>query len=58
MANYMEKAAGGGGLGITTFANTNIIGDRDKWDRIVEGGSGMKNLFLLPTVNIGLNRRL
>jgi hypothetical protein len=41
-------------LHIPEFRNTNIIGDGDKWDNLLEGGSGMKNLFLLSTVNIGL----
>jgi hypothetical protein len=49
MANYMKSS-----LSVSSFANTNIIGDGDKWDGLIEVGSGMKNLSLMPTVNIGL----
>jgi hypothetical protein len=45
MANYMMDT-----LNISSLANTNIIGDSTKWNY----GSGAKNLYTIPAVNIGI----
>jgi hypothetical protein len=46
MANYMT-----GRMGISSFANTNIIGDAEKWSNY---DSTIRELILIPSTNIGL----
>jgi hypothetical protein len=48
MANYLISA-----LQIAEFKNTNIIGDGDRWDGIVNNGGDL-NLSLIPSANLGL----
>jgi hypothetical protein len=48
MANYLISA-----LHIAEFKNTNIIGNGDRWDRIVNNGE-YSTLSLIPITNIGL----
>jgi hypothetical protein len=46
MANYVKSS-----LNVSSFANTNIIGDGDKWDSYISASS---DIVLPPVTNVGL----